>query len=377
MGWSITTDTSTFRLADTTNSITRIPADDPSAAEEVFASLPNGAFGLAFLGDWVYASTYSGENIYRIHKETKAKEVYLDTPGSWPIGIWFDEAGNLYMADWIRPRIRQFDGGQVKTVLDLVGLDEDAVLVRVGPDGNFYLAMVWAGVRKYAPDWKSYEVVSATETQKVYGAAFLPDGRLVYTVWDTNQVYLQQTSGLLSGTPAKSAVGEHEVVLRATNDSGSTDQEFTITVLDQVGPVAQSFSPADRATEVALDADLVIGFDEPVALGQAGTLSLYDGDEKEPFTSLDLSEAVDRDRLTLSADQLTLTIDPASHLRANAQSGNSQLSSRITKFLTAILPIRPCKNPAEPWDRDSHGGIGRDFLRCNDRRLRRGAAHKP
>ena len=63
----------------------------------------------------------------------------------------------------------------------------------------------------------------------------------------------------------------HQVTIRADNGEGSViDQEFTISVTnieDVELPAAVSFSPADNATFVAVDADLVVTFNVTVVLG--------------------------------------------------------------------------------------------------------------
>ncbi|WP_226389679.1 MBG domain-containing protein [Penaeicola halotolerans] len=80
----------------------------------------------------------------------------------------------------------------------------------------------------------------------------------------------------------------------------------TLTVVDQIAPVANGFTPADDATETALRPTLSMTFDEAVTLGTTGTLTLYDG--STVLASFDLSDPTDRAKVILAGDGLSLSI---------------------------------------------------------------------
>jgi Calx-beta domain/Bacterial Ig domain/Bacterial Ig-like domain/RTX calcium-binding nonapeptide repeat (4 copies) len=85
----------------------------------------------------------------------------------------------------------------------------------------------------------------------------------------------------------------------------------TAQVIDTIIPVATSFSPADEATLILRERDIVIGFSQAVVLG-AGAIVLRKGDGTL-VASYDLG--LPPSNLTLSADGRTLTINPTDNLK--------------------------------------------------------------
>lgn len=82
--------------------------------------------------------------------------------------------------------------------------------------------------------------------------------------------------------------------------------------LDTTPPTVVSFSPADNATSVALNSNLVLTFDEEVVLG-VGTMYLRD-DANNEIISINVDDA---QQVTLSPDGRTLTINPTADLKAD------------------------------------------------------------
>ncbi len=298
------------RTNESTSSITRVPLDDPSAKEEIFASISGGVFGLTDKDRFIYAAAYSGDFIYQINEETKDEKIYLnfnDFGGSRSIsGLDIDSEDNLYIATTDNS-IFKYNGTALSTVVTGIGLP----LSIVHDDaGNFYVGMNPGGIRRYTPDFSSSEDVSSDP------ALFLTyvSGDLVYMSIDDNNTYILKATTALSGTPTKADIGEHTVIVQAANTVGSTQQEFTITVTDETAPVAETLLPADNATEVSRKTDLSITFDEEVSLGTTGTLTLLDG--TTTLETYDLSVAEDRNAFTLSEDNLTLTLALSDNLPA-------------------------------------------------------------
>ncbi len=299
------------RLNESTSSITRVPLDDPSAEEEIFASISGGVFGLTDKDGFIYAAAYSGDFIYKIKEETGDKGIYLnfnDFGGSRSIsGLDIDSEDNLYIATTDNNSILKYDGTALSTVVTGIGLPLSIVH---DDDGNFYVGMNPEGIRKYTPDFSSSEDVSSDPAKYLTYVS----GDLVYMSTDDNNTYILKATTALSGTPTKADVGEHTVVVQAANTAGSTQQEFTITVTDETAPVAETLLPADNATEVSRKTDLSITFDEEVSLGTTGTLTLLDG--TTTLKTYDLSIAEDRNAFTLSEDNLTLTLALSDNLPA-------------------------------------------------------------
>ncbi len=94
--------------------------------------------------------------------------------------------------------------------------------------------------------------------------------------------------------------------------SGNTAYNFTTTaVRDTTPPTLVALNPADDATRVAVDSNLVLTFSEPVQTG-GGTITLYNADG-----SVAQSLAV-TDSALVSISGNTVTLNPALNLRAGA-----------------------------------------------------------
>ncbi len=87
-------------------------------------------------------------------------------------------------------------------------------------------------------------------------------------------------------------------------------------VVDETAPVVKTFSPVHQATGVPLQLTLSVTFDEAVALNSSGILTLEDTDGV--VRTYDLSVQEDREKFTISEDQLTLSLKIEEDLPANA-----------------------------------------------------------
>ncbi|PKD18799.1 hypothetical protein APR41_17480, partial [Salegentibacter salinarum] len=297
------------RYANSAQAITRIPLENPGAGEEVFASFDNGAISLTDYGDWIYAAVLDRNEIKRIHKSDKTAETFLTTEdgilGEGPFGLDVDTEGNLFIATLHNHTILKYDGTDITTAI--TNLPNAVTSVVVNESGNFYVSMLNGGVRKYKSDWSDYSIVSQNETDNVISLSITSTGELAYSLFQTNHVYQFKTSPGIAGIPAKSDVGTHEVILKATNDAGSVQQTFSIEVKDNVTPVVHTYIPANNTTDVEIQPTLSISFDEEVVLGSQGTLTINNG--TTILRTYDLEVPEDRNALAISGDNLTLSFD--------------------------------------------------------------------
>lgn len=308
------------RHYNATQSITRIPLADPAAAEETFASISGGALSLTDKDGWIYAAEINGYKIYRIDEATGNTELFLSSAEGlnvYPFGMTFDESGNIFIATWSNKSILKWDGSAMTTVLS--DLPAAVSSIRIDAQGNFYLSMNGGGVRKYNNDFSTFEVVSITATDNIWSLSLTSSGALVYAKFNTNEVYRLQTGAILTGTPGKADLGEHPVVIRASNDAGSTEQAFTITVIDNIPPEVTALTPLDGATDVVSLPSLALTFDEAVSLGETGTFALISAGTT--LKTYDLSVDADRALFNLSADKRTLSINVTESLPASTSVG--------------------------------------------------------
>ncbi|WP_170932507.1 MBG domain-containing protein [Belliella buryatensis] len=289
-----------------TNSITRVPLNNPSAVEEVFLTRPGGVISLIDKDGFIYAANYPSSEILKINETTKEVSVVLsDLFSNSPFGLTIDNDNNLFFAAFEINSILKYDGIELITVLS--DLPTGPTSIKTDDSGNFYISMDNGGIRKYSSDFSSFEVVSMGASDNIWSLSLSSSGLLVYAKVNTNEVYRLQTRNVLTGTPAKSDVGNHTVTLRATNDAGFTDQEFTITVTDETAPLVSTFAPTHNATDVEFQPSLFITFDEEVVLGNTGMLTVNNG--STILRQYDLSVPADRNEIGISGDHLSLSID--------------------------------------------------------------------
>jgi hypothetical protein len=316
---------------DAVNTITRIPLNDPTATEETFASISQGAGDLIDKDGWIY-TTVSTPAIIRINETTKEQQVFLDTsdglPSNGPHGLTFGLDGNLYIVEWSNGNILKYDGTSISSVGPTLG--DWLTSIRQDPEGNFYVSTYSSGIWKFDSNFMNYQSVSANSNDCVYGMSMTPSGALIYARFTTNLIYRLQTCAVLTGVPSKSQLGNYPVVVRATNSGGYTEQTFTVDVVDNIKPVITALSPADGSTGIFLNPTLSVTFDEEVSLSAAGTLSLQSGGTT--LVSYNLSSSSDRNAFTLSGDQLTLSFPITNPLPKNSLIG-VQISEGFIKDL--------------------------------------------
>ncbi|GAB2626296.1 MBG domain-containing protein [Belliella aquatica] len=299
------------RYLNNIQSITRVPLNNPNAQEEVFASIQNGVSSLFYKNGYFYASNNFNGQIFKINEKTRKVELLLSIengiPERGPWGMTVDNSGNLYIATFSNKSILKFDGITLRRVLS--DLPANVTSILADENNDFYLSMYGGGVRKYTSDFSYFRIISQREDDEVFSMSITPNGDLIYPIHTNNLLYRFKAEPLnvLMGTPAKDDVGEHPVVLRASNEFGFTEQSFTITVTDDIAPQILTLLPANNTTDVALQPTLTITFDEEVVLGDTGTLTVNDGNAV--LRTYDLSLTEDRTALVLSDDNKTLSVE--------------------------------------------------------------------
>lgn len=121
-------------------------------------------------------------------------------------------------------------------------------------------------------------------------------------------------TGQLSGTPDASDAGVFELQIKAADSSGRAAYDYfmlTVPSADKIAPTVATFTPTDGATDVAVDSNIVLTFDEDIQKG-TGSISLYSG-----TTFVESFDAATSTRLSISGN--TLTLDPTANLSNNTE----------------------------------------------------------
>lgn len=293
-----------------------------------------------------------------------------------PTGIAVDSLGFIYVADQINNRIRKISpAGDVST---LAGNGEFSI--RDG-DGNqaafrYPTALVFDWEENlYVADQLNHSIrkISSTgivSTIKVNsltnlnseqtasnfknpsGICFNKDGNILLADYHNHNIKEIIENTTLYGTPSKSQVGSHQIILKATNNVGSRIQQSELVVKDNLSPRIVSTGPADLAVDVDCMIKMIISFDEEVSPGDSGSIRIYR--ENELIGKYNISEAVESKQIVLSEDKKSLVLNvkdlPAgSRLNVQIDDGivkdiaNNLFQKTATSFASWSFTTKPKK----------------------------------
>jgi gliding motility-associated-like protein len=245
---------------------------------------------------------------------------------NYPYGVAVNVAGTVYVADESNQRIRKITPAGVVTTLAGIGTrgfaDGTGTAaqfnnpngVAVDADGNVYVAdLSNHRIRKITPAGVVTTLAGSATRGFADGTANaaqfdFPPGvavdaeNTVYVADYVNQRIRRIAENVsLTGSPSGTDVGDHDVVLQASDGNGSTvDQNFTITVNDVVAPILSSSSPTDGATVIATINNITLTFDEDIVFvtGNIEVIDLTDAsnsftiDAANPASEASISGAV-------------------------------------------------------------------------------------
>jgi len=307
------------RHNDDAHSITRIPLNDSLATEETFAEFTGGAVSLTDKDGWIYAAGRGQDKIFRINEITKEQELFLGpSDGLTDVsGLTFGQDGNLYITRLSYQNILKYDGVSITSAspffIGFKSIWQDAY-------GDFcLLTSIDETLIKLNKELNQIKGDLASTVGYVESFTITPSGAMVYASYGTNNVYRMQTCPVLTGVPAKSDLGGHSVVLKATNEGGYDEQSFTITVKDLIKPSITAFTPADGATGIFLKPTLSLTFDKEITLGNTGIFSLLSSEGT--LVSYNLTDADNRAAFSISEDKKTVSVQLSTALPTNTTIG--------------------------------------------------------
>lgn len=215
--------------------------DPRTGARQVLASLTPGLDNLAFVGDRLFVSSFTGE----ITEILDGGQTRTALPGglNWPLDIEVGSDGNLYVADGTYFYVVGGDGS-LQTVGMLFSPGYPGFLrglTAAGP-GQFVVTTSGGQVTRYRPADSESEVL-ADGFDQLYGVAIDPSGTVVFAELGTGRV-LSVRSGsvevLADGLhhPVGVAIGTDGGYLVAESGAGRVVRvtgSGTQTVVDQLG----------------------------------------------------------------------------------------------------------------------------------------------
>ena len=210
--------------------ITKIDLANPSAGQTtVYSSVGGeGLLSMAFKDGFLFVANYDKGKVLKINLTTAETIDYLLVESLF--GICFDNNGNLFVASFDTGEILKYDGTDITTVITGLVNPSD---VKIDQSGFLYVSEYGSGgIKKYSPTaYNSFvQVVPTGEENAIFGMNLAPNGSLVFGLLEQLTCARIGTGATLSGTPAISDVGYHNIVLTATNSVSSVNQEFIIAV---------------------------------------------------------------------------------------------------------------------------------------------------
>ncbi|MFD2328084.1 Ig-like domain-containing protein [Cohnella sp. GCM10020058] len=204
------------------------------------------------------------------------------------------------------------------------------------------------------------------------------NGNVIYSV-DLGKTWVEQDSTHTNSNQSLNGIGYNADTYRqiAVGDAGTMIASNAF----YSSPLVVSFSPAFSATEVDLDANLVLTFNQNVKPGEDASISIYDADEIDPesednFPLLFEDFAPNSSRIKISGN--VVTIDPEKEFDANKtyivtiesnmfQNSKGKESERMEndnwKFTTQSVPDTepPTVKEYAPGNEDTDVPIGTDL----------------
>ena len=294
-------------------SVTRISLSDQSKAIQSFLNISGGAYSVFQFGGKYFLPSYQ---FGRINSKVEGGTSQLSKSGlalNGPTGIGFATNSSAFF----------LGTGQNRTIVSFDSIDSlnDGTVIFSSDasnkwvegfnrtqKGDFFIALKDGGLIRYYPEIDSLSQISITATENVRSISNSGRGSVIYTNFETDKLFKLQNWSLLAGTPQKSDVGIHKVILRSNNDAGDGFQEFYIKVVDRVPPELIAVSPEHERSHVPVNAKLRLTFNEEIQLGKGGKLAVYSGVSSVPIQEFDLTNPLDLVYLSISEDQFSLDV---------------------------------------------------------------------
>ena len=209
--------------------ITKINLANPAAGEtDVYVSPTTNSvyLSMTYRAGFLYVAAYSQAKVVRINLANNAISDFV-TGVSSPFGVGFNSQGILYIASYGMGAIYTFNPATNALTQVVTGLQSPSD-VKIDAYDNVYVSG-YQFVRKYTPTLSSF-VTAYTAPGYVWGMSITPTGALVFGDNSANRVAKLQTGAALTGTPALTDTGVHNITLRVSNGTATADQNYTITV---------------------------------------------------------------------------------------------------------------------------------------------------
>lgn len=247
-----------------------------------------------------------------------------------PAGITIDHSGFIYVADQVNNRIRKISpAGEVSTLAgngEFGNLDGEAnqaafkypTSIAFDSKENLYVSdQLNHTIRKISKSGKvstlrysarqdNMAEAKPLSLKNPSGLCINRDGNLLVADYHNHNIKEISCHTILFGTPSKSDLGSNKIILKATNEYGSSIQEREVLVNDRISPKIVKTIPENLAGTIDRTGNITIIFDEEIAFADSGSVFIYQ-DEKV-LNKYEVSNTGFSDQISISDDHKSLVI---------------------------------------------------------------------
>ncbi|MFC5193679.1 Ig-like domain-containing protein, partial [Algoriphagus aquatilis] len=304
-------------------SVTRIELSDPNKTLNPFVNISGGIYSIFQYAGRYYMPNYGSGRV--IVRQGTTSSVFLSGLAlNGPTSVSIDEnSSTFFLGTGQRGGINSFDLKNTSIPSNRIYFssfsDKWVEGLNRNSRGDFFIAQRNGGLVRFKSSDNTVIQISDTDTENVRSISNSGRGSVIYSNFETNKLFKLQNWGLLEGTPQKSDLGIHRVLLKSSSDAGVEYQEFFIRVVDRIPPELIQVSPAHQSIHVPVGTSLKLTFDEEIQLGTGGRLAIYSGTSPDPIQIFDLSNTEDRSNLSISSDLISLNVTLKENLPYDAK----------------------------------------------------------
>ncbi len=255
----------------------------------------------------VYGAEYNTGHLYKIVPGSAAVLfAHSATGGSQVAGLSIDDSNNVYISS---------RGGKIFKVTPAAVVTEEfsGLTINGGlahdANGDFYYTA--NGVVNKLDFSNGVETTVMSGIGQTWGVDVSTSGNVYAVDRSNHQIKTKVNNGSVLTGNTLGNVGSHNVTLSANDSNGGTvNQSFTITVNDVTAPTITNFSPFDGATEITLNSNLLLTFNENI-YANTGNISIYDASDDSLVETINVTSG------NVATTNKLATINPTTALAYN------------------------------------------------------------
>ncbi|WP_143744249.1 gliding motility-associated C-terminal domain-containing protein [Polaribacter tangerinus] len=286
------------------------------------------------LGDAVFFNlTYNNGFIY-VGDYNRGKILKVDINNNFTIsdvvdvrnasGCAFDSSGTMYITSPDGKKVWKYttSGQLIDVGITFTNFVFD---VEIDAFDNIYLGFRDLGIRKYTPDFSSYETIDNSTFRSIWGISLSSTGVLSWAPTSANKAFQLQTGITIKGTPSLEDIGTYTISTKVADGVLSLDDVYTLNVY---GPATiTGFSDINKTVT-----DSNFNLTAPTS-NSAGAFTYTSSDENV---------------VKISGDEVTIIGEGVATITAKQEANGLYLETETTATITVISTFVNVSNTELP-----------------------------